>query len=66
MFKVLHAKNHIFKVMSEYININLGMRRLIFMSLILILLQHVVACIWIFFGQFDSGNRNNWIYVFGY
>jgi hypothetical protein len=34
--------------------------------MILILLQHVVACIWVYFGRFDDASKNNWIYRNGY
>jgi Ion channel len=34
--------------------------------MILILLQHVVACIWVYIGRFDEGSKDNWIYQKGY
>jgi hypothetical protein len=34
--------------------------------MILILLQHVVACIWVYFGRFDEASKNTWIYQKGY
>ena len=34
--------------------------------MVLILLQHVVACIWVYTGRFDESSKNNWIYHNGY
>lgn len=46
MFKILHMKNHLFKVITEALKIGISTKRLLFLALILILLQHVVSCLW--------------------
>ncbi len=46
MFKVLHLRNHMIKNITESLKIGIGTRRLLFLTLILILLQHVVSCMW--------------------
>lgn len=46
MFKVLHLRNNLFKAITDYLNIGFGTRRLLFLTLVLVLLQHVVACLW--------------------
>ena len=66
MFKILHAKNHFIKVVTKLISINTGARRLLFLTLILILLQHVVSCVWIFFADFSDNTKSNWIYIHNY
>lgn len=66
MFKVLHMRNHLFKAITDYLNIGFGTRRLLFLTLVLVLLQHVVACLWIFFASFDDLSRNNWIFHYNY
>ena len=40
--------------------------RLILLTVVLLLLQHVVSCIWVYIGRFDTGSKDNWIYQRGY
>lgn len=66
MFKILHAHNHFIRMVTDYIKIGDGARRLLFLALILILLQHVVACLWIFIAYFNWNNRKNWIFAYDF
>lgn len=66
MMKVLHEKNNFIRKITKYINISIGARRLLSLTLILILLQHVTTCIWIFFASLNKDNKKNWIYMFGF
>lgn len=66
MFKILHAHNHFIRIVTDYIKIGDGSRRLLFMTLFLILLQHVVSCFWIFIAYFNWNNRKNWIFAYDF
>ncbi len=46
LLKMLHVQNQYLKKISEILKISSGSERLLIMTVILVLLQHVVACIW--------------------
>lgn len=62
MLKILHEKNNFIKRITDYVTISIGARRLLFLTLILTLLQHVTTCMWIFFAGLNKDDRKNWIY----
>jgi|LauGreDrversion4_2_1035121.scaffolds.fasta_scaffold275098_2 hypothetical protein len=44
--KVFHIKNELFQRVLKYLSIGPGTRRLVFMTVVLILVQHAFACVW--------------------
>ena len=66
LLKMLHIENRYLKMISEIFKINPRSERLLMMTMILILLMHVVACLWVYAGKFDENSKDNWIYTKGF
>lgn len=62
LLKMFHIQNQYLKKISEALRISASIERLLMMGMILILLQHVVACIWVYVAKFDGNSKDNWIY----
>lgn len=62
LFKIIKERNSLGKYMTEVLRIGLGFERFIFMLIIYLILQHIIACIWIFTARFDEDSKKNWIY----
>lgn len=62
LFKIIKERNSLGKYMTEVLRIGLGFERFIFMLIIYLILQHIIACIWIFTAKFDESSKKNWIY----
>jgi len=45
------------------IRIGIGFERLLFMMLIYLLIQHIVACLWIFVARVNEDSTKNWIFM---
>ena len=65
LLKMFHIQNQYLKKISEALRLNAGTERLMMMGMILILLQHVVACVWVYVAKFNDGSKENWIYSKG-
>jgi Ion channel len=48
--------------MNEVLKISLGFERFIFMLIIYLVLQHIIACLWIFTARFADDSKETWIY----
>lgn len=46
LLKIVQVKNKFVKNLSEILQISVGMERLMFLSLMFFVLQHVAACLW--------------------
>jgi len=66
VLKIVQLNNKFIKNLGEMLKINAGFERLIFLSLLFFVLEHVVACIWIFIANFNPGDKDNWIYQKGF
>ena len=53
ILKVMKEKSKIAKVVKNYIKIGTGVERLVFGSLMFVVIIHIVSCLWIFLGYFD-------------
>jgi hypothetical protein len=62
VLKIAKIKNKFMKNMFEMLKINVGLERLMLLSIVFLLLQHVACCIWIFIARFDPYSKDNWIY----
>ena len=66
LLKMLHIQNKYLKKISEAFRISASIERLLMMGMILLLLQHVVACVWVYVAKFNDSSKDNWIYQNGY
>ena len=62
LLKMLHIENRYLKVITETLKIRFRGERLLMMTMILLLFQHVVACIWVYAAKFNDNSKDNWIY----
>lgn len=46
LLKIIQQRNKLGKHMNEVLKISLGFERYIFMLIIYLVLQHIIACIW--------------------
>lgn len=65
LVKMLHVHNSYIRKLKNWLNIDSSSSRFVFLMINLVLLQHVVACIWIFFAKFDLSSKINWIFDAG-
>jgi len=54
------------KHVADILKIGAGFERMFTLLLTFIILQHVTACLWIFFGKINDLDKNNWIYQKNY
>ena len=55
LFKLLREHTRIYKILTDYLRIGLGLERLIFFSIMSVIAIHIVTCIWIIFPKiFES------------
>jgi len=54
------------KHLAEVLKIGAGFDRMVTLLLTFIILQHVTACLWIFFGKINEPDKMNWIYQKNY
>jgi hypothetical protein len=66
LIKIMRVKNSFLKHISEILKIGAGFERMVTLLLTFIILQHVTACLWIFFGRMNDLDKNNWIYQKNY
>ncbi|TNV86814.1 hypothetical protein FGO68_gene1058 [Halteria grandinella] len=62
LLKVIQQRNKLGKHMNEVLKISLGFERYIFMLIIYLVLQHIIACLWIFTARFADDAKETWIY----
>lgn len=46
VFHILTTKNLVFQTLANLVKFQVGTRRLLFLFLVMILLQHVISCLW--------------------
>ena len=46
MLKIVKERNKLVKYLNEVLKIGIGFERLLFLMLIFLILQHIVACLW--------------------
>lgn len=62
LLKIIKERNNLGKYMTEMLRIGLGLERFIFMLIIYLVLQHIIAFIWVFIARYDDSSKKNWIY----
>ena len=65
MLKILKDRNRLVKYLGEVFKIGIGLERLLFFILLILIICHIVACLFIMQANFDESD-NNWIYNGGY
>lgn len=66
ILKVVKNRNRLVRYVNSLLRITLSMERLVWMVLWLLLLLHLFACAWIFFGKLNEDDSNNWILCRGF
>lgn len=46
ILKIIKERNNLGKYMTELLKVGLGFERFIFMMVIYVVLQHIIACLW--------------------
>jgi hypothetical protein len=63
LLKIAKVRNNLVKNVVEALQIGVGFERLLYLSVIFMLMVHVIACFWIFIAKFDETSKVNWIYI---
>jgi hypothetical protein len=81
LIKMLNLRSTFLKTLADKLKISAGTRRLFFLSLVLLLLQHAFSCVWyvptkpslksicdfrIIIAQLNSDSKTTWVYEKGY
>ena len=66
LIKIAKAQSQFMKHVAEILKIGSGFERMVTLLLTFFILQHVTACLWIFFGKINDLDKNNWIYQKNY
>jgi hypothetical protein len=59
--KIVKEKNKILNYMQNYLNIGVGMQRLIVFTVLFFITIHIVACIWIMTASLYSQGEGTWM-----
>jgi hypothetical protein len=60
-FKMVKEKNKILHYMQKYLNIGVGMQRLIVFGILFVIITHIVACLWIITASFANNAEGTWM-----
>jgi len=66
ILKVVKNRNRLVRYVNSMLRITLSTERLVWMVLWLLLLLHLFACAWIFFGKLNEDESDNWILCRGF
>jgi hyperpolarization activated cyclic nucleotide-gated potassium channel 2 len=66
ILKVVKNRNRLVRYVNSVLRITLSIERLVWMVLWLLLLLHLFACSWVFFGKLNEDEPDNWILCRGY
>ena len=58
MIKLIKEQAKILKILNEFLKVSPGFERLYFFLLLFILMNHIIACMWIMQPQFSGKNPN--------
>jgi len=61
ILKIVKQRSQLLKYLNEILKIGLGFERLIFFLLILIILCHILTCIWVITASFKDEGGDSWI-----
>ena len=61
VLKIVKERSKLLKYVREVVKLGYGFERLVFMTLIFLLITHVVGCLWVFFASFREGYEGTWM-----
>lgn len=64
--RLMKVKHKMVRHLGDMLKIGAGTERLIYLLITFFILQHVIACIWIFIARINDDDKENWIYHHGY
>lgn len=64
--RLMKVKHKMVRHLGDMLKIGAGTERLIYLLITFFILQHVIACLWIFIARIDEDNKENWIYHHGF
>ena len=59
LIKVMKNRNNIIRRLNKLMDINLGCERLFFIFLIILMINHISACLWIILATMINDNDND-------
>lgn len=65
LIKVLKNRNKVLSCLECFSKLSVGMERLIYFTLCILVTCHLFACILYFVSRFNSDNVNNWVFKYG-
>jgi hypothetical protein len=60
-FKIVREKNKILSYMQKYLNISMGLQRLIVFVIIFFIIVHIIACLWIMTASTSVDGEGTWM-----
>lgn len=66
VLKIVKERSKLLKYVREVVKLGYGFERLVFMTLIFLLITHVVGCLWVFFASFSDDYAGTWMDAGGY
>jgi hypothetical protein len=61
VLKIVKERSKLLKYVRELVKLGYGFERLVFMTLIFVMICHIVGCLWIFFAGFSENFEGTWM-----
>jgi succinate dehydrogenase/fumarate reductase cytochrome b subunit len=66
MLKIIKEKNTIIKYLQSILKSNVGFERFGFFCILILLMCHINACVWVFIAKFNEISEKTWLSEFEY
>lgn len=54
VLKIVKERSKLLKYVREVVKLGFGFERLVFMTIIFLLITHIISCLWVFFASFSD------------
>ena len=61
ILKVVKDKNRFLKQVKNIIKLGHGFERLMFITMVFLMITHITSCLWIFFASFEEDYEGTWM-----
>ena len=61
VLKIVKERSKLLKYVREVVKLGFGFERLVFMTIIFLLVTHIIACLWVFFASFTDEYKGTWM-----
>lgn len=61
ILKIVKEKSKLLKYVRETVKLGYGFERLLFLTLLFLMITHIVACLWVFFASFKENFEGTWM-----